>query len=161
MTPRRPIRGHTEAGTIVFTEFVLDGVSWHLTLREGATAAETLALLEECAKVQAALTEAGAVFVPTRDAREMLQRRQIRPTENQPVPPGNGNGHVKPAVVKTAAWLEAGRRLAERDPRYTSPNGRPDYRRMTEVAGENGFSQIDDHNIAEVLTALEGAAAQP
>jgi hypothetical protein len=162
MTPRRPVRGHTEAGTIVFTEFVLDGASWHLTLREGATAVETLALLAECSKVQVALTEAGAAFILTRDAREMLQRRQARQVASPSAAPGNGNGngHSKPAVVKTAAWLQAGKDLAQRCPHYVSTSGHPNYRYMTEVAGENGFSQIDDTNIAEVLTALEGAAAQ-
>jgi hypothetical protein len=156
MTAKRPVRGHTEANTVLFSEFVLDGVNWHLTLREGATADQTLALLAECAKVQAALSEAGAVFIPSRDAREMLQRRQTRPAQN---PPSNGNGHSKPAVVKTAAWLTAGKELADRCPYYVSASGGPNYRHMTEVAAENGFSEIHGDNIGEVVAALEAAAA--
>ena len=161
MTAKRPVRGHIEASTIIFTQFVLDGVSWNLTMREGATAEQTLGLLAECEKVQAALTEAGAIFVLNRDATETLQRRQARRAEKPPTN-GNGNGHVKAAAVKTGAWLQAGKDLADQHPCYTSPNGRPNYRLLTETAFECSFNEITDDNLAEVVAALEGvAAAQP
>jgi hypothetical protein len=158
MTARRPIRGHIEASTIAFTQFIIEGASWNVTMREGATAEQTLALLAECRKVQAALTQEGAICVLNRDATETMQRRQVRPFQQPPAAPSNGNGHSKAASVKTAAWLQAGMDLAARCPCYVSATGRPNYRRMTEVAGEHGFGQISDDNIAEVLTALEEAA---
>ena len=98
-TPSKPACLHTEAGTVAFTAFVLDGVCWSVTLREGATADQTLALLRECYKVQEALSKAGATFVLTRDARETLERRPGKPPAAQPT---NGhdqptNGHEQPA----------------------------------------------------------------
>ena len=161
MTPKRPVRGHIEASTIAFTQFVLGGVSWNLTLREGACAEQVLALLEECSKVQAALTGAGAIFVLNRDAYETLQR-QARQVAGASAPSGNGNGNGRPkaAVVKTAGWLQAGKDLAQRYPCYASATGGPNYRRMTEIAAEHGYFEITDQNLAEVLAALEGSAAQ-
>ena len=161
MTPKRPIRGHIEASTIAFTQFIINGVSWNVTMREGATAEQTLALLDECSKVQAALTEAGAIFVLNRDAAETLQR-QARQAATASASPnnGNGNGRPKAAVVKTAAWMQAGKDLAQRHPCYLSASGGPNYRRMTELAAEHGYCEITDQNVAEVLAALEGSAAQ-
>ncbi len=176
MTPKRPIRGHIEASTIIFTQFVLDGVSWNLTMREGATAEQTLALLAECQQVQAALAEAGAIFVLNRDARETLPRPVTRrpsggngagrahaPTDAQAdasAQPSSGtpgsNGHK--ATVKTAAWATATASLAARYPCFRRDDGRPDWHVMTEMAAQAGFPEITDANLVQVAAALEAVA---
>jgi hypothetical protein len=71
--------GHAEAKAIVYTSFVLNGVQYNFTMREGATADETRALLMEMEKVCKWVKKLGAVPVLGRDAR------------------ANGNGRTSPA----------------------------------------------------------------
>ena len=88
---------HTEARTVAFSAFVLNGATWHITMREGATADAALALLRECHRVAAALQKGGAIFVTSRDARETLTRQSRRPH-----PPPNGDDDQQPVKGKGA-----------------------------------------------------------
>jgi hypothetical protein len=110
-TPSKPACLHAEAGIVAFTAFVLDGVCWSVTLREGTTADQTLALLRECYRVQEALAKAGATFVLNRDARETLERRAGKTAEKPATQPTNGhdqptNGHDQATAGADPAWCK-------------------------------------------------------
>jgi len=59
---------HHEARIIAFTSFVLKGVQVNFTMREGATAESTIALLKEFGQVMHQIKEWGGVPILSRDA---------------------------------------------------------------------------------------------
>jgi hypothetical protein len=99
---------HIEARVLAFTQFVLNGVPWNVTLREGATADEAPALPWECYKVQESLAKAGAIFVLTRDARESLQRRPGKASKEHDagIFPTNGNHYGNHQETPDHAWCK-------------------------------------------------------
>jgi hypothetical protein len=81
---------------------------------------------------------------------------------DKPTPPGgNGHGNAKPksAKISTAKWLSAAEALAARCPGYKTGNGLPDYYAMSRTAAEQGYPEILDANLAQVIAALEQQAA--
>ena len=125
-------------------------------------------------------------FAPA--ALDTLRAMLVQPTKpaslpggngHHPQPPSNGNGSggvkpeplsvggnggrqptapAKPARISTARWQAEAQALAVRCPTYAKPDGQPDYRLMTQVAGERNFAEISDANLTVVLAALEQAA---
>ncbi len=83
---------HSEAKVSAFTDFVLNGVQWRLTMREGATAEMTLGLLREAYKAAIELNKAGAAFILDRDARENFKVTTTPNGNGQTPAPVNGNG---------------------------------------------------------------------
>jgi len=71
-----------------------------------------------------------------------------------------GNGTGRPAVIKSGKWVAATRELAERCTYYLRPNGQPDFTRMAALAGQEGFPEVTDGNLADVIASLEEYAAQ-
>lgn len=108
--PVLPEVAHTEAMVSLNTDLVIAGVQYRLTMRDGATAETTLALLREAYRATTELRKAGAAFVLNRDARETFNGQAVTiPNGNghspapvngsaQPVAPVNGYGNVQPAA---------------------------------------------------------------
>jgi len=87
------------------------------------------------------------------------------PVPDPPEPPpmtttSKGNGTGRPAVIKSGKWVAATRELAERCTYYLRPNGQPDFTRMAALAGQEGFPEVTDGNLADVIASLEEYAAQ-
>lgn len=86
------------------------------------------------------------------------------PVPDQPEPPPavttKGNGTGRPAVIKSGKWVAATRELAERCAYFVRPNGQPDFTRMAALAGQQGYADVTDGNLADVIAALEEIAAQ-
>jgi len=87
------------------------------------------------------------------------------PVPDPPEPPPTtttikGNGTGRPAVIKSGKWVAATRELAERCAYYLRPNGQPDFTRMAALAGQQGYAEVTDDNLADVVAALEEYAAQ-
>lgn len=82
--------GHREATCIAFTTFLLGGVEINFTMREGATAEGTKALLLEMGHVSKWLKELGAGPVLGRDTRETIaryaRRKDDKPQETKQPP---------------------------------------------------------------------------
>ena len=80
----------------------------------------------------------------------------------EPLPPvtTKSNGSGRPAVIKSGKWVAATKELAARCPYFVRPNGQPDFTRMAALAGQNGYAEVVDGNLAAVITALEEFAGQ-
>lgn len=83
-----------------------------------------------------------------------------KPTIIPPPPTGNGNGNgkVKAAKISTAGWKGAAEALAVRCPAYRTGNGLPDFVGMTRIAFDQGYAEITDANLAQVIATLEQQA---
>lgn len=87
------------------------------------------------------------------------------PVPDTPEPPPTtttikSNGTGRPAVIKSGKWVAATRELAERCAYFVRPNGQPDFTRMAALAGQQGYAEVTDGNLADVITSLEEFAAQ-